>query len=209
MSLINEIRNTLYYDFSKLLNILDFDDLGEYVNIYDKSECLLLMWMVHTKYEQSKIIEYVNKYYKLFDYDKLYHCKNSLIMKLSTWTHSSYELFYILKKINFIKEIMKTNYYNYNLFNYLCWKHNLNNTINFTGILNRPFNKTLNDDNSLIIVLAYSSVPDGLYKNSQIIINYFGILNTPSFIITKFHIYIKKISKTNVVNKLILVYGRY
>jgi hypothetical protein len=129
-------------------------------------------------------------------------------MKLADHAYSSYTII-ILKKINFIKEVMKRNYDNYNLFLYLGRKINLNDIINFTGILNRPFYDMPISFN-MVLYYCVMYLHNNTYKNNiQIIINYFGILNTPSLIITKHCTTINNISKTNIINKLILVYGRY
>ena len=124
MSLIDEIRNSDRYNFYKLSITADFKDLGEYVNIHDKSNDNLLLWMLKTKFSYTYIIHYINTYYKLFDYDKLYKSNNSLLLELSSTNYLDIAL-YILKKINFIKEIIKINMYNTKLLNFWCISNEL------------------------------------------------------------------------------------
>jgi hypothetical protein len=223
MSLIDEICKTDYYDFNKLLKIVDFDDLGEYINIHDKCDINLLLWMHNTKYENSKINQYIDKYYKLFNYDKVYSKNKSLLMTICNYSYfsictRSYDYknisVYIINKINIIKEIIKIDYFNRNL---LFYCHLYNNRelvytiIKSTGILNRPFyNKTFNHIQLLIFDFTKDSSFYEIYnKYSENLINYFGILNKPSFVVTKYYPYIKIISKSNIMNNLILVHGRY
>jgi hypothetical protein len=203
MSLIEEIRKSNYYDFNKLLNKRDFNDLGEYVNIYDKTNRNLLFWFHDQEYEESNIIKYIDKYYRLFDYDKIFCNKRSLLMH--SYVHGySYICSKLFIDINFVKEIMKKNCFNENILCYVV-EYNFINTIihldiiNLGGILNKPFDiSTGYIINNTILSFMVHYYQEHI-TTIPIMINYFGILNKPSII--KKNIYL--------VNKLILVYGKY
>ena len=209
MSLIEEIRETQYYYFKTLLNIVDFDNLDEYVNVYDKTGINLLLWMYKHGYNESKIIEYVYKYHKLFDYEKRYNNNKSLLMKLSLYL--DYETFsYMFSKINFIKEVIIIDDYNNNLVYYyyiyerwdvMCY------IIKITGILNKPFSK-LHDGRNLLSVMYCSYTLNKKYI-PYILVNYFGILTKPLNVINELGKCIITLYKINIINKLVLVYGKY
>jgi hypothetical protein len=115
----------------------------------------------------------------------------------------------LFQQINYIKEVIKTNEYNHNLFVDWCYLDEyLSILLNLTGILNKPFRTIFNGLMHNLEVWYYSST-NKFNKNSQIIINYFGILNKPSFVMTICWYYIMKLSETNIINKLILIYGKY
>jgi hypothetical protein len=72
MSLIEEIRNSKKYNFR---NIFYIEDLSEYVNVYDRCGANFMIWMCKNLVEEPKITKYINKYYKLIDFDRT-DCKN-------------------------------------------------------------------------------------------------------------------------------------
>ena len=208
MSLKKNICNSSKYDFGKLLNKVDFDELDEYVNIHDQSDVNLLMWMCKTKYNKAKIIHYIDKYYKLFDFDKMYQNKSNLIIKISVHQYiDNYNiLIYLLNKINIIKEITKTNNYKNLLCHVICNTTDIHNIINLTGILNRPFDELSYYNHGIFMHMYYycnSSLI--ILKNTKILVNYFGILNKPSCCMIIYN----RFCNTNICNKLILVYGKY
>jgi hypothetical protein len=212
MSLIEEIHDSYNYDFGKLLNIVEFDNLGEYVNIHDKSDYNLLLWMYRIKYNETIIIQYIDKYYKLFDYDKLYYDRDGafrLFGRLIAGLRVKYTI-KLAQKINCIQEVIKINRRNnYNLFDYFSYLNKyLCMLLNSTGILNKPFRKICNGIIHNFELYYYNSY-DTFNKNIQIIINYFGILNKQSFVTTSCRLYILEFSGTNIINKFILIYGKY
>jgi hypothetical protein len=201
MNLIDDIRNEEHYDFGKLLNTVDFDILSEYVNVHDKTNINLLLWMAEND-DTDMIIKYVDKYYKLFDYDKKYGHNCSLLIEYLSIDSPNIPI-YLLKKINFIKEVSKMNKHGYNLLYYIEYTISINYVLNFTGILNKPFKQCSNMTLLSIYILEYYS--NIKFKNNILImVNYFGILNKPSLII-KYN----KITDTDILNKIILIYGKY
>jgi hypothetical protein len=62
---IDIIKNTIYYDFKTILNIVNFNNLHDYVNINDKSNQNLLIYF--TINNIKKAIQYINIYFTLFD----------------------------------------------------------------------------------------------------------------------------------------------
>ena len=170
--------------------------------------------MYGTKYDKSKIIQYIDKYYKLFNYDKSYKSTRFVSMLLYKMDSSNYFIdgsIYLLNKINFIKEITKTNDYKENLLSHVIRNtYDYHNYINLTGILCRPFDENVYYSHNIFIYLyIYSNSNSIIYKNTKIIVNYFGILNKPSCRMTHYNKFVKLLSKTNIWNKLILVYGKY
>jgi hypothetical protein len=204
MSLINKIRCSINYNFRELLNTVDFDELGEYVNIHDKNDMNLLLWMCKLNYDYIKIIKYIDKYYKLFDYDKIYSdAYNSLLFGIHRYCYDFNIIITILKKINFIKEITKTNKSNLNICEYLNLYVNYGDLINFAGILS-----CLHVQNQIISCQFYGPVA---YNNSiNILVNCFGILNKLSIFKKYYYVYrFLDMIKINAFKKIILVYGRY
>jgi hypothetical protein len=216
MSLIDKIRCSNHYDFIRVLRRVDFDNLDKYINVHDATEINLLLWMTNEGgYNESRIIQYVDKYYELFDYDKQYNNNESLLMKLIV-SYNPNIYYYLIEKINFIKETIKININGANLINYMnyynhSYFYKLHNMINSTGILNKPFNRRITDVKFIVTVdiNVYYYQYKVYNKKSEYIINYFGVLNIPSVIINSDAYDLKRFTKTTKRNKLILVYGKY
>jgi hypothetical protein len=224
MSLIEEIRNSTCYDFNKLLNTVDFDNLGDYVNVHDKNNYNLLKWMYGDEYNDNypMIIKYIDKYYKLFNYDKVDVDNKSLLLILMEYANPTIAL-YILTKINFIKESIKVDSGNQNILFKINWYCNnkLDKMVNLSGILNKPYNNIIHfENNNLNIALHIirrelfdvsgfggRESSNNNFKNSNIMINYFGILDKISLIFN--FVFVKLLLKTTIFNKIILVFGKY
>jgi hypothetical protein len=76
---INDIEKTINYNYNQLLSIIPFNDLYDYVNIYDKSDINLLLWFM--KNDEDKVIPYIDMYGDYFsdDYIKIKHKRRKYI----------------------------------------------------------------------------------------------------------------------------------
>jgi hypothetical protein len=179
------IQNSNNYNFNILLKMIDFDNLHYYINIYDKTDNNLLIWL--TKKDTNKAILLINKYNNNFDtirYNS--NNKHNLIIKLIQTKNKQI----INQFIDKCKNICDVNHIDINNNNILIHLIYLNSSKIIKKIINRygiqlviykyntPYfntNKYNYADFSLMTLSCCKFI-----KSAKILITTFGILCNPT-----------------------------
>jgi hypothetical protein len=84
MDIINSIRKSRGYDFQELYDLVPFEELHDYINIYSTQLNILLWSIINNHPKSSDLINmYIDYFSKYYDYDGLRrHTRVLLINKI-------------------------------------------------------------------------------------------------------------------------------
>jgi hypothetical protein len=206
MDMIEGIESISNYDYSELLNVVDFDELHDYVNIYDKSCTNLLIWLCEN-YEFVKASNLINKYHNIIDFNKTIEndIHNRDLLSLIILYSNELLCRTIIDRLTNMNNIQLLHLNDeYDIYHYAILANNYSffkKLINSYGIIciNRYQKKTNLWHHGVIYAISMThSEMDILH----IILNKFSILIKISKLV-----YIDEICDN--INKLILIFGKY